>query len=132
MARRGRYTGGFKFYQALALPTSTRLAHCYAMHGKGSGSPIGLEVAVRILAIDRSRSTRWEDGSHKVFHGWACPALAGVGSWRLLGWCMPDGSMPLGEYDAVDPDLAQFDHLPDVNTPHYTSQSTPLLSEDSP
>jgi hypothetical protein len=28
---------------------------------------------------------------------------------------MADGSMPLGDYDAVDPEFAQFDYLPVPN-----------------
>ena len=31
--------------------------------------------------------------------------------WRILGRRMADGTVPLGEYDAVDPDLGQFDYL---------------------
>jgi hypothetical protein len=38
-------------------------------------------------------------------------------SLGILGWCMANGSMPLGEYDEVDPELAQIDYLPSPNPP---------------
>jgi hypothetical protein len=34
---------------------------------------------------------------------------------------MADGSMPLSDYDAVDPELAQFDYLPVPNVPEVFS-----------
>lgn len=34
-----------------------------------------------------------------------------------------DPSMPLGEYDAVDPELAQFDYLPVPNVPEVGDYS---------
>jgi hypothetical protein len=134
MARRGRYSGGYKFYQALTSPTSTRVFYCYAMHGKGYGAasapkPSIEPVGVRILALNRARETWWEDGAHVIMQGWSCPALAGLDDWRLLGWTMPDCSLLFGELDAVDPELAQFEYLPDVNTPHHNSHSTPVLGE---
>ena len=39
------------------------------------------------------------------------------------GWRMADGSMPLGDYDAVDPELAQFDYLPVPNVPEIGDYS---------
>jgi len=37
------------------------------------------------------------------------------GPWKTFGWRMGDGSLPLGEHDAVDPDLAQFEFLSGPN-----------------
>jgi hypothetical protein len=50
--------------------------------------------------------------------------LAEADGWRRLGWIMADGSLPFGEFDLVDPELAQFEYLPAPNsrppatTPH--------------
>ena len=38
---------------------------------------------------------------------------------------MADGSMPLGDYDAIDPELAQFDYLPVPNSPEARWHSIP-------
>jgi hypothetical protein len=49
--------------------------------------------------------------------------MRGKKGWATLGWVMADGSLPLGELDAVDPALAQYHYLPriddrDVLLPH--------------
>jgi len=35
--------------------------------------------------------------------------------WRILGRRMADGSMPLGDYEAVDLEVARIDYLPVPN-----------------
>ena len=42
---------------------------------------------------------------------------------------MADETMPLGEYDAADPELAQFDYLPVRNSRPARSHSTPFMSQ---
>ena len=106
----------------LALPSSRRVFECYASHGKAYGFASGPRVhpcRVRILAVNRDRETRWEDSVYENVHQWRCQALVDQGEWRRLGWVMPDGSLPFGDLEAVDPDMAQFDYLPGVNTPPY-------------
>ena len=106
------------------MPESKRVLHCYASHGKGYGfasGPREYGCAVRILAVNSARQTRWEDGVYVESHRWSCPALAGMSEWRRLGWAMPDGSLPFDELDAVDPELAQFDYLPPCNSPPPSS-----------
>jgi hypothetical protein len=101
------------------LPTSKRVFQCYASHGKGYGVASVIRpwpCKVRILAINAARETRWEDGVYEDLHRWNCPALKGQKEWRRLGWAMPDGSLPFGELDTVDPELAQFDYLPPANS----------------
>jgi hypothetical protein len=118
MSRRYK-SATMKFGVPLALPTSKRVFHCYASHGKGYGfasGPREWPTAVRILAINTARETRWEDGIYEELHRWRCHMLEGQKEWRRLGWVMADGSLPFGELDAVDPELAQFDYLPPVNS----------------
>ena len=118
MSRRFK-SATMKFGVPLALPTSRRVLHCYASHGKAYGFalPRSYPCAVRILAVNGARETRWEDGVYEEPHRWKCPALAGHEEWRRLGWAMPDGSQPFGELDGVDPNLAQFNYLPPANSP---------------
>jgi len=108
-----------KFGLPLALPASKRVFHCYASHGKGYGfasGPKAYPCQVRILAVSAGHETRWEDSVYTNLHKWSCPALAGQNEWRRLGWIMADGSLPFGDLDAVDPDLAQFNYLPSPNS----------------
>ena len=32
--------------------------------------------------------------------------------WRVLGWRLPSGELRHGDYDVLDPELADFDRLP--------------------
>ena len=41
---------------------------------------------------------------------------------------MADGTMPLGDYDEVDPDLAQFDYLPVPNSESARSRDTQVVA----
>jgi len=57
-----------------------------------------------------------------------CDAMRGKKGWARLGWVMAHGSLPLGELDAVDPALAQYQYLPriddrDVPLPHSVTYS---------
>lgn len=45
-------------------------------------------------------------------HKYPTDATTHDSGWRILGWCMADGSMPLDDYDAIGPELAKFDYLP--------------------
>ena len=49
-------------------------------------------------------------------HEYVTNAVGANSGWRILGWRMADGSMPLGDYDEVDPELAQIDYLPSPNS----------------
>jgi hypothetical protein len=42
---------------------------------------------------------------------------------------MADGTMPLGEYDTVHPELAQIDYRPMPNSVLLPNNSTPFLSQ---
>jgi len=49
-------------------------------------------------------------------HEYVTNAVGVNSGWRILGWRMADGSMPLGEYDEVNPELAQMDYPPTPNS----------------
>jgi hypothetical protein len=112
----------FNLSKPLSLPTSKIVLHCYASHGKGFLGKPSPNVPIRILAINDKRQTRWEVGwmSDQVQTGLQCPALAHtMTEWKCLGWVYADGSLPLGELDAVDPKLAQFDNLGPAHCPQF-------------
>jgi hypothetical protein len=118
-----------KFGIPLATPESKRVFHCYASHGKAYGAavPRNWPCPVRMLCVNTARETRWEDGIYEELNRWKCPALAGDGTWKRLGWLPLDDSTPFGELDAVDPELAQFDYLPPTNTPPRSSTPHPWM-----
>ena len=69
-----------------------------------------------LILINAQRQLWRVDGYFPEPHKYVTDAVGlGGDGWKILGWRMADGSMPLGDYDAVDPDLAQFDYLPVPN-----------------
>jgi hypothetical protein len=115
MARRSKYSG-MQFNRPLVLPTSKRVFHCYATHGKGGSHYPPWDSAIRILVINGAREVRWVDARFNKWGNFVCPQLAGDYAWSRLGWIMADGSLPLGELDAVDPELTQLGYLAMVDT----------------
>jgi hypothetical protein len=108
-----------KFGLPLTTPESKRTFRCYASHGKGYGfasTPKVWGALVRILGVNAARETRWADGVYIGQHNWSCTALA-QGGWKRLGWIMADDSLPFGELDDVDPELAQYEYLPATHRP---------------
>lgn len=94
----------------LAVPGSRRVEHCYALHGKARGRGPGRNSHVELVLVDGERDVRNVLGYHHAPDRFACDVEPG---WHVLGWRMADGSMPLGDYERVDPDLAQVDALPE-------------------
>jgi hypothetical protein len=107
--------GGFKFHAPLSRPDSERVELCYGSHGKAKHRDPAIGSELLILAIDPDCLTRWERGSYPESHVFVCPALQKQ-SWRRLGWVMAGGSLPLGELEAIDPTMAQFEFLPPAHT----------------
>lgn len=117
----GRYKSGtFQISKPLSLPTSKRVEACYSVHGKGFAKEPPVGAALDMLVVDpRSLVTRWVPGMYAGLHTWRCPGLADDSTWLFLGWRVLDGSMPLGEYDRVDPEIAQLKYL---RPPHSRDQ----------
>jgi len=69
------------------------------------------------------------DGHFSEPHKYLTEAVGPDEGWKILGWRMADETMPLGEYDATDPELAQFDYLPVRNLGPARSHSTPFMSQ---
>jgi hypothetical protein len=44
-----------------------------------------------------------------------CPVDEECDGWRVLGWRLPSGELRHGDFDVVDPELADFDRLPAPN-----------------
>ena len=105
-----------RFGVPLSVPGSRYVEHCYGKHGKGYGGcpPRGSEL--ELVMINAQRQLWRVAGFFPEPHTYVTDAVGlGGDGWKILGWRMADGSMPLGEYDAVDPELAQFDYLPVPN-----------------
>jgi hypothetical protein len=94
----------------LAVPGSRRTERCYALHGKAHGRDPGRGTRVELVLVDAERDVRNVLGYHQPPDRFVCEVEPG---WRVLGWRLADGSMPYGDYDLVDPDLAQIDALPE-------------------
>lgn len=96
----------------LAVPGSRRIERCYAMQGKGGGETPARNARVELVLVDDTRDVWNVLGFHPESHRFMSDALDPESDWRILGWRMADGSRPLGDYDVVDPDLAQLERLP--------------------
>jgi hypothetical protein len=51
--------------------------------------------------------------------------------WHVLGWRLPSGQLRHGDYDVVDPELADFDRLPVPNKEPYLGHSCGAFGADS-
>ena len=99
--------------KVLSLPTSKHAELCYAFQGKAHyHGPLSGE-RVELLLIDQERHTRWVNSpvrSYAVDY----PVDEDCDGWRVLG--VPSGELRHGDYDIVDPELADFDRLPVPNS----------------
>ena len=104
-----------RFGIPLSVPGSRYIEQCYAKHGKGYAQTPPRNSAIELILINAQRQLWRVEGTYLESHRYLTDATTHNSGWRILGWRMADGSMPLGEYDAVDPELAQFDYLPVPN-----------------
>lgn len=117
MGRRLR-SSTMRFGVPLSVPGSRHVERCYGKHGKGFGGCPPRRSNLELILLNAERMLWTVDGHFPEPHKYVTDAVGpGGDGWKILGWRMADGSMPLGEYDAVDPELAQFDYLP-VPNPH--------------
>jgi hypothetical protein len=118
-----------KFGVPLSVPGSRYVEHCYGKHGKAYGHTPPRNAAIVLILINAQRQLWRVDGYFPEPHSYLTDEVGSDEGWKILGWRMADGTMPLGEYDAVDPELAQFDYLPVPNAPPPREHSTPFLSQ---
>jgi len=102
------------------------------MHGAGYARGPAEGAAIDLVLINGLRQLWTALGTHPRRHVFRTDAVGRNDGWRMLGWRMADGSMPLGEYDAVDPELAQFDYLPCPNPDGSFSDASPRPSSGRP
>jgi hypothetical protein len=108
--------------KVLSLPTSQRTQLCYAFEGKAEHHyPLSGERA-ELLLIDLERHTRWVNSPPKFSPRYPVEEDAD-GCRMILGWRLPSGGLRHGDYDVVDPDLAEFDRLPVPNTTPFAGHS---------
>jgi hypothetical protein len=116
-----------RFGVPLSVPGSLRVERCYGKHGKGYGGCPPRASNLELVLVDAERRLWTVDGYFPEPHKYVTDAVGLNGEgWKILGWRMADGSMPLGDYDAVDPELAQFDYLPVPNA--YDGRDLPPSS----
>jgi hypothetical protein len=102
--------------KVLSLSTSKRAELCYAFEGKAHiFGPLNGE-RVELLLIDQERRTRWVISSPRPYLISYPVDDEECDGWRVLGWRLPSGELRHGDYDVVDPELADIDRLPRPNT----------------
>lgn len=121
-----------KFGVPLSVPGSRYVEHCYGSHGKGYGGSPPRNSVIELILLNAQRQLWRVEGYFPEPHKYVTDAVGlGGDGWKLLGWRMADGSMPLGEYDALDPELAQLDHLPVPNALEPPWHSIPPHRDES-
>jgi hypothetical protein len=108
-----------KFGIPLSVAGSRHVEHCYALHGAAYAHPAPDGAEIELVLVNAQRQLWMASGTRIAVGGYRTDAVGPDDGW-MPGWRMADGSMPLGEYDVVDPELAQFDYLP---------WSVPLISD---
>jgi hypothetical protein len=110
--------------KVLSLPTSKHVELCYGFEGKAY---IHLPVSafgVEFVLVDEQRRTRWVPMSDNFRLDDAVDE--DCTGWWILGWRFRDGMQRHGEYDAVDPELADLERLRTPNTLPTPWHSTPV------
>jgi hypothetical protein len=95
----------------LAVPSSRTVATCYAAHGKGRHHCAWVGARIELVLVNAARAMRVVDGLQIGSWRAASAAVATGDGWRILGWRMANGLELFGEYDRVDPELADFARL---------------------
>jgi hypothetical protein len=95
----------------LSTPESVRTVACYAAQGKGEYRAPLATTRFHLVLIDPSREVLIVPGYAP--HQWTfhTDAIENGSAWLVLGWRPPDGSLPHGDLDLVDPDLADLKKL---------------------
>jgi|GEM_PF-2765313 len=116
MSRRYK-SATMKFGVPLAVSGSRYVERCYAKHGKAYGKVPPRDTPLELILLNSDRQLLTVTGCCPQDHQFRTDAVAYDSGWRILGWRVADGSMPLGDFDEVDPELAQIDYLPAPNPP---------------
>jgi hypothetical protein len=58
------------------------------------------------------------------------PVDENVDGWRVLGWRLPSGELRHGDYDIVDPELADFGRLLLTNSKPVIGHSIGMFGPD--
>jgi hypothetical protein len=122
MSRRFK-SSTMRFGVPLSVPGSRYVERCYGMHGKSFAGCPHEGSAIELVLVNAQRQLWRVCGSFPERYSYLTDETTHDSGWRILGWRMADGSMPLGEYDGVDPELAQFDFLPLPNVPEFRTFS---------
>ena len=94
MATRRFKSATMKFGVPLSVPGSLHIERCYGKHGKGYARTPPRYSAIELVLINEARQLWTVSGRHQETHEYVT-SVVGVDGWRILGWRMADGSMPL-------------------------------------
>jgi hypothetical protein len=132
MASRRYKSHTMKFGIPLSVAGSRHVERCYGFHGAAYAHPAPDGTEIDLVLINSLLQLWTAPGTRTAAGGYRTDAVEQNDGWRMLGWRMADGSMPLGEYDAVDPELAQFEYLPIPNSDGSCSDASPRPSTGRP
>lgn len=114
--------------KVLSLPTSARVMECYAIQGKGHHHRPLLGELSELLLVNACRESCWVRNAGGYRGPYECAEVP-PGEWLVLGW-RPLDQLPrerAGEFDRVDPELADLHKLQQLNPPQSASSSTPSM-----
>ena len=102
--------------KVLSLPTSACVIECYAIQGKGHHHRPLLGEVSELLLVNARRETCWVRNTGGYGSPYECRE-APPGEWLVLGWRPCDGAPRerAGDFDRVDPELADLDELRTIN-----------------
>lgn len=101
--------------KVLSTSESKHVELCYALEGKAYTHLPKHGWSIEFLLIDSERRTRWVKMSSDVSRLY--PVDEDCAGWRILGWRLVDGQPLHGDYDVVDPELADLTKLPEPPNP---------------
>jgi len=119
MATRCFKSRTMRFGVPLSVPGSRYVELCYGKHGKAYAQTPPRHSEIELILMNENRQLWNVPGRYEDGHQYLTGAVNIQSGWRILGWRMADGSMPLGDYDEVDPELAQIEYLPEPNPPGF-------------
>ena len=116
----------------LSTPESARTIECYAAQGKGAyHCPLAF-THCELALINADRRVMIVAGYAPASWSLHTQAVALESGWLVLGWRMLDGTLPYGELDRVDPDLAALEGLREPNREQTPTSSISCHPSGSP
>ena len=107
--------------KVLSTPESARVFHCYAIEGKAYIHHGQEHCGGEVVLVNASREVVIVPKSVTI-NDWYGVDEPPPGDWLVLGYRLPNNEMRYGEYDAVDPEMADLEKLPRPNRVAYEAK----------